>query len=260
MKQHKRTSALKRVAQGVLGLLVTATLLTGPLAHNPSGMAGFFDDWKPEDLLRIFSDGAEKPADESVGGLAYSLLDEDAQRTYLEMYTGISTMKDEFSVHDKTGELIELALYALLRDHPELWWHDGISTYQQARATTQLIKPTYNATLEEQPLIEAAIDAAYEEYLARLPEVAGDYDKLKAAYEYVIESSDYVLGAPNNQNVQSVFVGHQSVCAGYSKAVQYLLHRSGVWCAYIEGIIPDGYGAFEGEERHSWNLIRIDGN
>lgn len=243
-----------------MALALSLVVLAGPLAQNPSESAGFFDQWKPEDLLRIFSDGAEEAADESVGGLAYSLLDEDAKKTYLEMYTGISAMKDEFSVHDKTGELIEPALFALLRDHPEFWWHDGISTYQKARSTTQLIKPRYNISLEERPHIEARIDAAFAEYQARLPESAGDYDKLKTAYEYIIERTNYSFDSENNQNIRSVFVTNSSVCAGYSKALQYLLRRSGVWCAYIEGTIPLGQGMRAEEERHSWNIVCVDGS
>ena len=45
----------------------------------------------------------------------------------------------------------------------------------------------------------------------------------------------------------------KSVCAGYSKAFQYILNRMGLFCTYITGTIRDG-----GD--HGWNMVRIGEN
>ena len=57
----------------------------------------------------------------------------------------------------------------------------------------------------------------------------------------------------NAQNIQSVLLYQKSVCAGYSKAFQYILNRMGLFCTYITGTIRDG-----GD--HGWNMVRIGEN
>ena len=65
------------------------------------------------------------------------------------------------------------------------------------------------------------------------------------------DTTDYDLNASDNQNIQSVFVGHASVCAGYARAYQYLLQRAGMFCSFVEGSIPS-----TGDE-HAWNIVRM---
>ena len=71
------------------------------------------------------------------------------------------------------------------------------------------------------------IDAAASRILSGISPDAGDYEKVKYVYDTLIRETDYELGAPDNQNIYSVFVNHVSVCQGYAKATQYLLNRLG---------------------------------
>ena len=63
---------------------------------------------------------------------------------------------------------------------------------------------------------------------------------------------DYDEDAPDNQNIYSALVGKRSVCAGYSRAVQYLLDRLGIECIYV-------VGTAQGQEAHAWNIVKCDG-
>ena len=64
---------------------------------------------------------------------------------------------------------------------------------------------------------------------------------------------DYDESAPDNQNIYSIFVNRQSVCAGYSKATQYLLEQLGVFCTYVTGKTTEG-------GNHAWNLVKCNGD
>ena len=75
---------------------------------------------------------------------------------------------------------------------------------------------------------------------AGISQEASTYEKIKYVYEYIINSTDYNENGQDTQNIQSVLLYHSSVCAGYSKAFQYLLNRMGFSCTYITGTIRDG--------------------
>ena len=47
-------------------------------------------------------------------------------------------------------------------------------------------------------------------------------------------------------------MGKRSVCAGYSRAVQYLLGRLGIETIYVVGTV-------EGQGAHAWNIVNCDG-
>ena len=106
---------------------------------------------------------------------------------------------------------------------------------------------------EERPAMKAALDQAAAECIAQTDETWSDYGRIKSVYEYIINTTEYNASAPDNQCVQSALLSHASVCAGYAKAFQYILHRMGYFCTYITGTIPGG-----GD--HAWNVVRIDGN
>ena len=80
-----------------------------------------------------------------------------------------------------------------------------------------------------------------------------EYNKILYVYEYIVDTVDYDLEAPDNQNIYSVFVHQRSVCAGYSKAAQYLLERLGVFCTYVTGTTGGG-------QNHAWNLVMCEGD
>ena len=50
-----------------------------------------------------------------------------------------------------------------------------------------------------------------------------------------------------SQSIYSVFCMDKTVCAGYAKALQYLLNLCGIECTYVTS------------ETHAWNLIKLEG-
>ena len=191
-------------------------------------------------------------------------LSDDEKLLYDALVTcALSESPDEETDHitvslDPAGDEFQAMLRkvynAVIFDHPEFFWIDGnagMSGYKALGIWQISLDFTVNA--DEIDSIETRIDEKANEYLASLPEGASDYDKVKAAYEYIIRTTDYDTSSRNNQNIMSVFLDGKSVCAGYARALQYLLKKAGVWCAYIEGTTG---ASMEG---HAWNLVYIDG-
>ena len=90
-------------------------------------------------------------------------------------------------------------------------------------------------------------------WLAGLDADADEYQKILYVYEKIVDEVDYDESAPDNQNIYSIFVNRQSVCAGYSKATQYLLEQLGVFCTYVTGKTTEG-------GNHAWNLVKCNGD
>lgn len=186
-------------------------------------------------------------------GFSYDCLTSSQQAVYQQLLTGCTSRQASFAIDCPSTGDIEPALKALLEDHPELFWLDGGATYQSTSllGSQVTVTPSTNVSLDQIDGIQQQIDAETNAWLAALPAGASDYDKVRSAYEWVIQNTDYDQSSSQNQNIQSVFVAHASVCAGYAKAFQYLLQKAGVWCAYVTGQIDEG--------AHAWDLVRIDG-
>lgn len=181
-------------------------------------------------------------------------LDEKCQQVYDELLEGVCELKADFAVIRAEPDDISVAYKAMMGDHPELFWLDGSFAYTYSSLLNSVtVKPGYEVDPSEVEATRQAIEAEANAILGQLGEGATEYEVAQLAYEYIASNTDYVVGAEHNQTIQSVLLGHASVCAGYARAYQYLLHRAGVFCAYVEGSIGS-----RGED-HAWNLVRIDG-
>ncbi|MBR3159470.1 MAG: hypothetical protein IKF14_10270 [Atopobiaceae bacterium] len=181
-------------------------------------------------------------------------LDEGCQEVYDQLIAGVRSQEESIAVIDATPEDVSAAYKAMMGDHPEFFWLDGSFTYMYSSLLKSVtVQLGYEVEPSEVEATRAAIEAEADAILAGLPENATEYDVALLAYEHIASHTDYVVGAPHNQTIQSVLLGHASVCAGYARTYQYLLQRAGVFCTYVEGSIPS-----RGED-HAWNLVRIDG-
>ncbi len=185
----------------------------------------------------------------------YSKLSEDEQLIYKEILSGINSDTEEIYLHGDNADQANQILQYVLRDHPEIFWCDGSATatsYTGLRSYT-VIKVNYLYDADDRSTMQDQIDSVVAECLSGISQDASDYDKILYVYEYIIRSVEYNLDASDNQNIYSVFVGKESVCAGYSKATQYLLNKLGVFCTYVIGTAGDD------NQSHAWNLVSCNG-
>ncbi len=201
----------------------------------------------------------QKVADTDTEGTSqeyyFGLLNEEEQRGYREMIDGIKARKKEFYLTIYDDDTVNKVYHAVLMDHPELFWvHNRKQVYKTtfSDANYCMFSPGYSYTDEEMQEIQAAAENACQEVSTLLPEGAGDYEKAKTVYTYLIDNAEY-QESEDDQSMAGIFWKKQAVCAGYAGAAQYLLEYLGVPCIYVEGSTA---GSTEG---HAWNIITLNG-
>ena len=201
----------------------------------------------------------QKVADTDTEGTSqeyyFGLLNEEEQRGYREMIDGIKARKKEFYLTIYDDDTVNKVYHAVLMDHPELFWvHNRKQVYKTtfSDANYCMFSPGYSYTDEEMQEIQAAAENACQEVSTLLPEGAGDYEKAKTVYTYLIDNAEY-QESEDDQSMAGIFWKKQAVCAGYAGAAQYLLEYLGVSCIYVEGSTA---GSTEG---HAWNIITLNG-
>lgn len=185
----------------------------------------------------------------------YNQINDDDKKVYQEILEGVKTNTQEIFVHSKDADRTNLIFQYVLKDYPEIFWCDSSiksTTYDDKEPYT-IVTPAYLYGEEEKTARKAEIEAAVQECLSGIKTEDSDYEKILYIYEYIVNTVDYETDAPDNQNICSVFINKKSVCAGYSRAAQYLLERLGVFCTYVTGVTNDN-------ENHAWNLVKCNGN
>ncbi|MBR3307041.1 MAG: hypothetical protein IKI75_07315 [Lachnospiraceae bacterium] len=193
---------------------------------------------------------------EESGNYMFDHMPQQLRRIYAEVYLILLGHGENVLISTTDPDELYTAFHCVFQDHPELFWIDGYSyrRYGNSSGKTGYLtfsgKYIYNA--HECELMQDSVEDYAVRCRATLPAGAGDYEKVKHVYEMIIDNTDYVIGADNNQNILSVFLSGRSVCQGYAKAVQYLLKDLGVDCTMVVGRVSGGEG-------HAWDLVVIDG-
>lgn len=189
--------------------------------------------------------------DDMAGGYYYQQLGKEEQELYKEMYQGMKEASPSIYVHSPDMKVLEKVSLFIIMDRPELFWCDGqmqVTSYEQYSE----VQPVYSCTGEEKDKRQAEIEAAAAACFSGMSTEMPEYDRIKYIFEYLVNTVDYNMDAPDNQNIYSSLVGKASVCAGYSRAAQYLLRQQGIECIYVTGNIQD-------QGAHAWNIVKCNG-
>ena len=197
----------------------------------------------------------EPPAE--LSGLYHDQLSAEEQDIYNQVYSAIASRQTGFNVQAPSFEVLDSIIDCVMNDHPEFFWLSGGSSISGTSGPgLKHVDLNMNIDLSAIDSQQALIDSEAGAYLSMISNDMNDYDKVRAAYEFVVNNNDYVLDSAQNQNIQSSMINHQSVCSGYAKEMQYLLNEAGIFCAYVTGYVPGDNGS---PEPHAWNLVLIDG-
>lgn len=187
----------------------------------------------------------------------YNQLNKNQQKAYHAMKTGLQALAPSFPVPRlEARELFDI-YFKLRLDCPELFYSVKFSyRYYEDSQNVELI-PEYLFPKNKMEDHKRAMEARVKK-LARQAEKLSEkekelfihdficqnvrYDKLKKAYSHEI------IG-PLGQGV--------GVCEGIAKAVKVLCDALGIWCIIA---LSDNNPEKNIKYRHTWNIVRIDGN
>lgn len=256
-KKHARTAGCL-CALAVLAGIGAFAAYAVPWAYNEFGgmLKNVMGRAAEEAVNAVAEQGADFPeltvtVEEVEGDFYYQQLSEADQTVYRELLQGVQGMQECILLHagrdDQPARVYEYLLY----DRPELFWCDGSSRMTVYDSYTEFY-PGYTCTAQVREQRQAEIDAAAEACISGTDAGASEYERIKYVFEYIVNTVDYDENAPDNQNIYSALVGKSSVCAGYSRAAQYLLGKLGIEAVYVVGSV-------EGQGAHAWNIVCCDG-
>lgn len=224
------------------------------LAAGVFFISGNLNEKEPEQIRKLreaevaLSDGEHQE-------YYFSQLNETGQRVYREMLEGIKNREESFYLSVSGNADISRIYHAVLYDHPELFWaenRNNTSTTSYSGEEYCLFSPGYSYTDEEIMQIQQSMENAYQSVYLQITDEATDYDKVSIVYSYVIDTTEYTY-SDDDQNIAGVFWKKQAVCAGYARAVQYLLERLEITCIYVSGDTRDS------DVGHAWNIVELNG-
>lgn len=244
----------------ILGILIIVCIFTGLGAAAKMLLPDLFAStkevietvkMKTSPLANVPFEEIHVSEDDMSGGYYYQQLGKEEQELYKEMYQGMKEASPSIYVHSPDMKVLEKVSLFIIMDRPELFWCDGqmqVTSYEEYSE----VQPVYSCTGEEKDKRQAEIEAAAAACFSGMSTEMPEYDRIKYIFEYLVNTVDYNMDAPDNQNIYSSLVGKASVCAGYSRAAQYLLRQQGIECIYVTGNIQD-------QGAHAWNIVKCNG-
>lgn len=161
--------------------------------------------------------------------------------------SNVSLSRVELSI-----DSVERTASAFIKDNPQYFWIDNVAYQYNTSNIVTDVTFNYNCTEDVRDSRQQVIDQKTAEIQSQIPSGADDYTIVKTVHDAIVLNTSYASG-DNDQNMSSVFVEGKSVCAGYSRAFEYILKKCGIFCCTVDG-------QASGRGDHEWNIVKMDGN
>ena len=182
----------------------------------------------------------------------YTYLNEDEQKLYKQIYANIINVKKAFIPVINTNYETVLKIYQFVTyDYPELFWIDnGFSYKHNLDGKVRQITLKYNKLAENLEENKNTFNSVANSIIESASNLKSDYEKEKYVYNTLVKKIKYDKNSEYNQTIYSALVNNLTVCAGYSKAYQYIMNKLGIVTYYVTGTANN--------EAHAWNIVKLD--
>ncbi len=182
----------------------------------------------------------------------YALLNESQKEVYYDIIEGANEYKQSIRPSRKIQvDDVKNIYYAVLYDHPELFWLNSKYSYEYYHDTNEVIKInlSYTEVINNIEYNRQIFDEAINSIVDVAKTYSLDYEKEKYVHDTLISMITYDEEYKDDQSAFNAMITHRAVCAGYAKSFQIIMTKLGIPTYYITG---------EAKGDHAWNLILLD--
>lgn len=182
----------------------------------------------------------------------YHMLNDSEKELYRQIFANAYAMTERFKpcvevFSTNVGRVVE----AVYNDNPVLFWvENSYGCKYSSDGKVLEISLQYNEAAKKPEQSRQKFDEKAEEILRVARTFPSDYEKEKYVHDKLAAQVSYDAESSMNQSAYSALVNGKTVCAGYTRAFQYLMQQLGIPCFYCRG--------FSGEN-HAWNIVNLYG-
>jgi len=180
----------------------------------------------------------------------YDMLNDENKALYRQIYSNALDLNPAFlPIGTPYMKNLRTAFTAVINDHPELFWlNTAFSSMSAPSGACVEMDLSFNRTADDLDAASEKMENSAGQILNGVRNMTDDAEKEKYIHDVLIGSINYDRSAIMNQSAYSALVNGRTVCAGYSRAFQYLCQKLG---------IPAYYCAGNAGEPHAWNIIKL---
>ncbi|MDO4174006.1 MAG: hypothetical protein Q4D42_04510 [Eubacteriales bacterium] len=220
----------------------------------------------PESGFRSVASVNPAPADsgtfDALYAPYYAQLSASEQTVYRQLYQAVTDCAESFDPQAEMSiESLKKVSLAVSYDQPQLFWWEGsfsYSSYEYAPDIPVEVRPIYNDLANDLETHQQEFDTAAQQLLSSAASMQRPQDRELYIHDTLIDLVTYTDNAAYSQTAYSALVNHETVCAGYTRAFQYLMMQLDIPCYYCAGTAAESESL--DPQTHSWNIIQLNGN
>lgn len=215
-----------------------------------SGNGSQIEDSEVESLGDSEIDGSEYSFD-TLYYPYYGMLSTSEKEVYAQVYANAIAYESSFVPVSQVSvsDVVEI-MEAVYSDHPELFYLSTKYGYLYTSIDNCVqITLEYNELINDISSSTASFENAANQIIAGANELSSDYEKEKYVHDAIAEICNYNENSSLSQSAYSALVNGSSVCAGYSRAFQYIMAKLNIPTYFVTGTATGN---------HAWNMVKLD--